>query len=821
MAGVSIGGGIVGIVIIGFMALLPLKLLHIRNNLVDYFDTRHDRAMSIRAGRHWQRVFDKDGTVKGYAKYTGNPIYDKIARYQTDRLVSDLEGRGLKVDWNQQTGHINAINGEALDGTKVSDRRSLIRQEMKRIYPEKGVIRRGIRARKVYRAYGIRLRFFENTRESVADRRLAFRKKVRERLFGDAGNKLDGSFAKTNPDGTDATNDLSPDINEAANKLRDDLIADPNKTANINLKDISPGGAEVTLNSLTAGTKAGVKAAAFGIVAIADIACEAKAYLQAIQVGGRVLRAAPLARHAGMIVTAADEIKDGKVANTGEINLLMQKMDGFETSGAWQNITGNDQAKPATGEKYRVDGGKVGYLLHLDNQLNVVGKACKNLAVKIGLGVGSLIVAVFTGGGSRIGEVAVAIAQASAISIALDLLRPMVIHMVAGTVLTGDETPEEMGDAMVAGYDVISNANARAQGGRILEPQEIAQINRSVALEQAEEYRAQPLVWRWFGVDNPRSFTARFAIWMPVTTSSAASKFNGVVATLNPLNNYERSSRIAGLFKRMTTPSFAAAGESMFGVDQYGLTDAELESHTDILNLEEEVLNDKGEYDKFVTECLDPDTSNPELYFDKASKCNSKDAKYSKFRLYYYDLGIMEGISAYVTDDNEWGVSSGTTLGPLPIAQPLSGERKAWNEELLKNPLYHGNPLADTDINSGTARDSVVWLMLQVVRSGFELTPSVIRTGHKPGSLHEKGLAVDIKGPAGNDYDNPASRRLYEFLFQSRQTLRIDELIFYPVDGASPCLDKGNPTPCITTFKLTTGNDSTDHKDHIHVGTFQ
>lgn len=667
-------GGVAAMLVSGFFALLTFKLVHLRQVITNYFDGRQAHSIQTRVGRHWQLVLDPDGEVKGYRKNVfGHPISNGIYNFKTNKLVADLGKKGFKADFNSNGKLVGftGTNGTKLDFTeeKLKSRRSATRLELKETYPEMGFFRRNLRARRMFRFMGIRFRLFENTREKIADKEADISKKLKEKMRRNIAGESSGSLgvvgASESTDETARQQDIATgqqfgdDINAAGEIERQKILGDAN------YKPPDPANAaKLAREGLEGGAKGGVKGFFLGAINTLGNLCTVKSLLNSVSTGAKFLRAAPLARYAGQIIGSADDMKKGKV-NGRELNVLMKSLNGFEKSGGWQRITGsNPNATIKTGDKFKMDGGFTGDLLTLDREINdkVPSKtACKvvgNPFVQIGGAIVSGVGAIFSGGGTKVAETAFGAATGAIVAVGVAYLEPVATQMAAGMPLTGDEPGEELGDAAVAGYDVIANANARANGGRVLTKAELAKLNGTIAMEQKEEARAQSFAYRFFSPSNHRSIVAKLAFGLPDTWSDATSGVKTALASINPFELQPKLAWAGSVARGFSGTAIADSEEDPFGVDQYGFTDEELEQH-DVLENEEWVLSRKGTveesmkaYKDFAAKCLEPGASPVDIEGDCKT---ANDETTRRYRLYHFDLGLMDYITSFSNDEDDQG----------------------------------------------------------------------------------------------------------------------------------------------------------------------
>jgi hypothetical protein len=867
MAMGSIGGILAALTIGGFLALLPLKLIHIRETLLNYFEARNNHTVTRRMGKHWKIVLDGEGNIKGYTKNcVGVAPYCRLANKarlaKTDRFVRDMEARGLRPEFGalndpdpRNRGKLLRMGDQDVDLTemKIGERRAYLRQVIADNYPEMGSWRRGKRARALYKRFGIRMRFFANSRERLQDKELEvndrMKKRLRQTLFGNEGItiKADGTATPDDPKNKDhvATAErynqqargFGDDISREANKLRTDAISDTSKPSGFSLDDAAKKAAP----DIAAGT---IRGTILGIVDTMDSVCAVKGLLKSVTLGAKAIRAASLAKWAGVVLTAADTLKTGEVDGS-DLGAFMVMFDGFERSGGWQRITGSPNAKISTGEKFSVSTKPIGKLEELDSKLSLAGatnSTCRivgNMFIQVGGAVVSLGGAILSGGTSKLVEAGWAAVKSTVVVLSINILEPIATHMLAGMTVGGDEPPAEKMDAAVAGTNVLEQAKARANGAPKLTLEERKQLDQVAAAEKAEIRSRQSLAWRFLSPYNFESPTGRMIATMPTSPRSIAARMNSALAAINPFNWANQLAMVGGYGK--VSQAFAAEEEvdpTGFGVDQYGFKDAEIDRYEPFENEAWLYANPERleRYKKFVEDCLE--SMDPAKY-DQADCQKGKigqgnvrtengvlvasshvdDEEKLRFRTYHFDLGMMENLSGYLSEDDDWG-DDGSGAAPTPTVGILpAGSTQQLAQQILANPNITFDPPARNTMNELAAgrttlrggngdiiavSPKMLAVMLKTGQDNITIRVSSIISGrHSSSSLHYEGLAFDI----GNE-ENAA--QIFPYLYNNRDSFGLNELIFARPPAGTTNLDEGRAS----TYD---GGTLSEHNNHIHV----
>jgi hypothetical protein len=667
IAGLSMG--IIGVVFVLILGLAPFKLIHIVELLNQYFGQRQDHTSTLRVGKIWQAVADKNGNLH-YERNTGHPLRDHIHNINTRRLVTDMQKRGLDLGLDPKTGRIT-LHGQPIDGD-LSDRRSTVRSLLSDAYPEDGYWRRALRTKATFHAYGISYRFFEDSREKVNDWEREVKMKIRERLFGSVDdNPLTASSTKDKNKESGKTaqaiNDLNQQLGTEAAAERQRALSDPNyqiPKPQTQLDDaaIAAAGATDTVKS------------AFDALGILTQACNIRNLMTEIRIAATFLRKRSVAREAGSYLVAAHTLMSGDPVPLGELDAVDKTMDGFDQSPAYPWVSGTGPPNPDLGKyasEYSLDlsKGSTGgaFFISVSNALdNIPGAICKvatNIFFQIGTLIGTLVLDFFTAGGISLASVAINGASSFAIGATEEILKPMAINMLAGASVTGDEPGPERFVAVAGGVDNIFNDVYRRNGGFIGTPQQTFVQGQEIAKEQAADNAKLSLVNRVFNINNPNSAMARLAFAMPTDFSSLMDSGMRMFSYLNPIKFEQALVSPNGIMMRLAAPAHAdyPSINDPLGVPQELIPDT-VATSKEFDNLEAEenyILDDptrKAEWIDFHDKCYGTD----DVDVDNIPMCNDSSDLHTRFHMYQFDLGLAGGIdfttgsTADEPDDDSW-----------------------------------------------------------------------------------------------------------------------------------------------------------------------
>ncbi len=809
--GSGIAGGLVAVAIGGFLALLPLKLIHIRENLVQHFDSRLQYAMQQRAGKLYYAKFDSESDFAHYSRFSGNPIFNAIHNARLDKITSDLKARGIRTKFSgtRVTGFENINTGKSIEFTKNGLARGFVRDELTNLYPEKGWIRRGLLAHRLYAAYGISLRPLGNFSNKYKDWKLKIRDSIRNRLFGSTvGGGVNSKGTKPTKDNgvtpaeAKAADSFGSDIKTQADKVRTDSLA------NAALKEAPP--LESVLKSGAAGAvKGAIQGALLGSLNTLNKVCGVINLIHAIAIGAEVLRAAPMARFAGLLLTSADQAKANQIPSD-ELNAVMNTLSDSSgdvtQSGGWQRlVAGNTSASITTGDRFRVDSKFSGTLQTVYAQASTfIGPSTCRVVGNFFVQVGGFIATAFEDFFSSGSDVALNAAQGAAVgafrSAALRIIEPIAINEAAGMTVTGDESPIENGDALVAGYDIISNNNERLSGGQRLTPAQAASLDSTVA--RANTTESHSLAYRLFSQDNQHSVLSQAILKMPTSMATIFGGFGHFVASINPLNWKPKLAWAGGLAHQIVHPALASdPQEDPFGVEQFGFPSTSDLQNVDPLENEYSIRSNPDKlnaYNKWVSTCLEDSNGaviDPGVIDGVDTGCQNPDPSYMLYRLDQQAAQELEWYTnptADVSTNNGSGDNNGSNQsdGQLLAQQILASGKVVFHGSYVQEDLQDAaagrpgsNHLAGAQFPISSA---ILKLVAVLTQGGHQVSISALEsagTGHcyQGGSsphpwptcqdAHYTGDAIDIDGLDGIDNVNGRDAKSLVIIQTAEQVL--------------------------------------------------
>lgn len=259
--------------------------------------------------------------------------------------------------------------------------------------------------------------------------------------------------------------------------------------------------------------------AGLGLFGGADAACSVLQMTDAITAGAKTIRAIQLARFASTFFTAASMIKAGDAVEQ-DISYLSTiltttyskdvNVDGKKStittkaatdSIGYRNTAFGDKTPTNSSMMFSVAGGLVSSVQNVRNKaVGLVGgesnyrgtcNVVKNPFVQ-GVSIVGGIAALFTGAGTAT-QLATAVGTNVLLTVAGEFLMPMMVDLIAGTVIDKNTVGEFAGDAITSGYQTTASQVANGGGNAPLTPAQAAansETMKQVAMENADYERS-------------------------------------------------------------------------------------------------------------------------------------------------------------------------------------------------------------------------------------------------------------------------------------------------------------------------------------------
>lgn len=568
--GISVGGSLLGFI----FSILPFELQHVKNVFETEIGGVRDTVLQTRRGRLLSRAFFFHQDADGVSRFDGYRQRGMVAtlsgqNFRSSRLLDDMRARGFQVEVHTDangrfSGRLQSINGNNVNienGQAFRDTwrsraagRTEIRKFFDDSYPDKSAFWRARKSRDVYQRYrlgSLRGNWFADASVRQASN---IRMKLRQALYGESRNasptgvRSETTTAGQDADGNATNNpvDTSSEFGQQATERRQTLLSTDEIFRKPDPGDVARRAAAAAAQP---GTVARAGARSLSIFGALGTACDAKRVLNTIVVGSRILRSGALAAYATAFLSVADITLTGDLdaQDVGAFTDLLRRENpvtgrAFFGSGSWQwASTGQGTVNGDIRSEYSVGGGLTGTLGDLNNTvdgllLGQVGRCniVNNVFVQIAGGVVGAVAAFFTGGGSAAAQIALGAAAAVAFAIIEAIAVPMIIDMVAGTVIHGDEYGDEIAAAVVSGYVGLLGLQGTNHGFKPVTNTQLAVLtkerDRNIAAQQAD----MSIFERYLSPKNHRSLTSTAAIYMPTSLKSGLSTLSNLL--LNPLS---------------------------------------------------------------------------------------------------------------------------------------------------------------------------------------------------------------------------------------------------------------------------------------------
>lgn len=565
-AAVAAVGGIFGFL----LSILPYEMQHVKNVFQTNIGGVSDTVLQTRTGRLYSKSFFFHGEP-------GNEIFDG---FKDHGLVAALTGKNIRSnhllnkmrdagftyelarDANGKfTGGFSKIGGKSIDDITSSrefriawnsDKRA-IKAEIRDFFENntefnsKSRFWRARKARAVYSRFNIRRgNMFTAAAAKGID---SFRLALRDRLFGEAIDP-EANVTQTRTTVDDAGNavdekaNVGDAFNEEKNARRRTLLSEDSIFRRRNPATVA---LEASKKSLVNAKAVARTVNLFGAM---DSACQLKRVLNTVVVASRVLRATSLMQFAGVFMSTADIALTGEAdaEDIGNFTKLLRSVNpdtgnDFFGGGAWQYATtGAGIINSDIKDAFLVGGGWTGTLGEWNNNVrselgSTFCEVVTNTYFQVGATVVSAVAIAFTAEFSW-GAVASNAALGLTLSIALQVVEavaiPMIIDMVAGTVIKGDEFGDEIAAALLSGFGALMAAQSSNFGMRPVQKSVasglIKQRDELIARNQANMSIAE----RYFSPNNARSLTSMAAVSIPRSVKGALISFSSLFT--NPLS---------------------------------------------------------------------------------------------------------------------------------------------------------------------------------------------------------------------------------------------------------------------------------------------
>lgn len=560
--GLSVGGSILGFI----FSVLPFELQHIKNVFETEIGGIKGAVVETRSGYLYSRAFFFHEDADGMRRFDGFKERGMVAtltgkNFRTQNVIADLRSKGFdfvpaRDSTGRFTGRLDRIvtpdgdievnNGGGFIQAWRDQRtaRKGLKAALKEVNGEpSGWYWRSRAARTVYSSWrygalrgdwisdGVN-RNLDSMRLIIRNGIITLRDKASARVSGIARDTTEAEGETTTTD-RQSGGELQE---EAADRKARLVDGEPGRRNYIRLLRQALTDPDTFTGQIGS---AGLRAV--NIFGTLDGGCELRRIANTVEVGARVLRAENLGAYATMFLSAADITLTGEVdaQDVGAFTALLRQKNpetgnDFFGSGSWQwASTGRGTVQSDMRNVYSVGGGFTGTLGGFTNQIdsvvggnpNTVCGFATNIFVQIG---GSIVGGLLSGisfGTFLAVSLGANLALGVLIGVAQAVFTPMIIDMVAGTIITGDEFGDEMAAGLLSGYNSLNGLQASNHGMRPLTSEQLAVLTKERDKNIAYEQSQMGIFERYFSPKNHRSITSVAAISMPTSLKAGLTTF--------------------------------------------------------------------------------------------------------------------------------------------------------------------------------------------------------------------------------------------------------------------------------------------------------
>ncbi len=540
LLGGGIGAAIAGLIIAGVFALIPLKLLHIAENLFHHNFARQENS-EIKEGRKVLKSIVRSANTgeTGNQNLKKNPILNKIANVKIERFKAELKAKGFDITFDK-TGRLIKIVGPAPDkvnllseGDDFWTRRSAALRLVDEVVPHYRVGKL-IKYRRLMAAHSrVSFRFWP------ADKASKFKDYMSQKVrVGATDVELKENYPTTGPDGKPVVEPTGPTESKAGRGFLKESVA---KVTDSYAKTLD---SRVAIEDGLSFFKSGAAVKTLTVTGILSLLCSAQDLAVNAVEEGKVKKTAALVRHGNVILTTASQMKEGKL--TGEqFNEFMKVFDGvnaitvdengkastsakthpedtknFDQSAAWKRAAGEpvDSSNPDLSAAANPNKGAFQAVVgKIESILDATGgsKICAVLTSKLGIlvqiagAVAQIGANLSTFGGA---QVATAAGGVAVVAILYKEVLPHVFASLANVAVTGSENPVQFLNNTDAGLVLSSSDYSRRLGGRQQSNTEVQQANAEVKANEIADAKSKGFFYQSFAIANPNSITSKIVM---------------------------------------------------------------------------------------------------------------------------------------------------------------------------------------------------------------------------------------------------------------------------------------------------------------------
>lgn len=404
-----------------------------------------------------------------------------------------------------------------------------------------------------------------------------------------------------------------------------------------------------------------------------------------------------------------------------------------------------------------------------------------------------------------------------------------VVEPVVPPIVDANTTGPALGNAVSIGADLSANASMGSNAGQEtdpgskpcyqmsdtdqaandsmcappLSPAQAALLNSQMEQNDIDNFKAAPLMTQLASLDTPYSALSRILDRTPSTPQLMASDLGStMVAAINP---HSWISAITSL-PSILTPLTHAGGpqdNSTYIVKDDGSGNAVDQF-------------DATQYGYTVDQLNQPAGSLPNADRNVGCAMTAQYRKGGEPDIPECDQFEQDPTTAASDGSNPPSDGGGTVS--------ISGTRADWVQAIKADRNITFQYVAvESDIEKsqpdGGVVDNTVALLYALSQQGFKVPINVLRTNHSidgsgDGLHNPAGAAIDIGYYPGD----PEGSKIYKWVYNNRQALHINMMIWDPPPSGYQCVAGGQPVDCLAAFG---SSELAVHKTHIHIGVYK
>ncbi len=406
-------------------------------------------------------------------------------------------------------------------------------------------------------------------------------------------------------------------------------------------------------------------------------------------------------------------------------------------------------------------------------------------------------------------------------------------HMGGNT--TGLETGGSFANRADMGGNLHSNELHRtALMGRPQTPTEVLASRVQDQKDVAKQNQKASVFQRYLAMDNPHSLVANIGFGMTSKWGSSIQEHMGILRSVFSIDFTKNLNVFSSLAPGRGVVAATANQTTNYDIVQWGWTNEELSiiqsNDTYKLIPNAELFDNRPDKDMIIQEYGDCFTKSMGTLISSGTKIVKSKSGTITGTCSPENLGInnptygdgvfryrLTGMKQYVLD-HLLAIQDPGADGAQPQTPPTTGNiagcpaRADLQQQILSNPNIHfqsANPKNDVT-DPGKTGDDVLCVVWNIAKQGnipFAIT--VFNTGHggcpTGKSNHCRGFGVDI-GSVGT----PDLNAVYRYIYNNKDALKINELIFSPTPDGLCTLKQG----ICSSYDAKT---LSEHRDHVHL----